>query len=201
MSFNRPDIIRPPSERKSYFLPLTSGCSNNTCTFCGYYGSKLQLRDVDDIKSEIDALALFIREDIQLPNASNVVYAVAQGWDGKRIFLQDYDGSDLPTTISRSTQTDFSRADLKGVTGKFQIGVPIGGQSPPRKLDDALFDDSVMVMSNFQGNWRNGVTMRHNPMAAISKSASGQVISGFWNTTFYGLERISALLSGRQGFQ
>jgi radical SAM superfamily enzyme YgiQ (UPF0313 family) len=96
MSFNRPDIIRPPSEWKSYFLPLTSGCSNNTCTFCGYYGSKLQIRDVADIKSEIDALALFTGSRIRLPNVPKVVYAIAQDWDGKRIFLQDGDALVYP---------------------------------------------------------------------------------------------------------
>jgi len=96
MSFNRPDIIRPPSEWKSYFLPLTGGCSNNTCAFCGYYGSKLQIRDVVEVKSEIDALALFTRSGIRLPNTPKVVYAVAQDWDGKRIFLQDGDALVYP---------------------------------------------------------------------------------------------------------
>jgi radical SAM superfamily enzyme YgiQ (UPF0313 family) len=96
MSFNRPDIIRPPSEWKSYFLPLTNGCSNNTCTFCGYYGSKLQTRDVTDIKSEIDALALFTRSGIRLPGVPNVVYVVAQDWDGNRMFLQDGDALVYP---------------------------------------------------------------------------------------------------------
>jgi radical SAM superfamily enzyme YgiQ (UPF0313 family) len=96
MSFKRPDIIRPPSEWKSYFLPLTSGCSNNTCTFCAYYGSKLQIRDVADVKSEIDALALFTRSGIRLPAIPRVVYAVAQDWDGKRIFLQDGDALVYP---------------------------------------------------------------------------------------------------------
>jgi radical SAM superfamily enzyme YgiQ (UPF0313 family) len=96
MSFSRPDIIRPPSEWKGYFLPLTSGCSNNTCTFCGYYGSKLQIRDVDDVKSEIDAVALFTRSGIRLPDVSKVVYAVAQDWDGKRVFLQDGDALVYP---------------------------------------------------------------------------------------------------------
>jgi radical SAM superfamily enzyme YgiQ (UPF0313 family) len=96
MSFNRPDIIRPPSEWRSYFLPLTSGCSNNTCTFCAYYGSKLQIRDVADVKSEIDALALFTGSRIQLPDVPKVVYAVAQDWDGKRIFLQDGDALVYP---------------------------------------------------------------------------------------------------------
>jgi radical SAM superfamily enzyme YgiQ (UPF0313 family) len=96
MSFNRPDIIRPPSEWKSYFLPLTGGCSNNTCTFCAYYGSKLQMRDVDDIKSEIDAVALFTQHGIRLPNIPRAVYAIAQDWDGKRIFLQDGDALAYP---------------------------------------------------------------------------------------------------------
>ncbi|MCJ7514981.1 MAG: radical SAM protein [Dehalococcoidia bacterium] len=96
MSFLRPDIIRPPSEWKSYFLPLTSGCSNNTCAFCGFYGSKLQTRDLDDVKSEIDALSLFMQGGICLPAVPNVVYAIGQGWDGKRIFLQDGDALVYP---------------------------------------------------------------------------------------------------------
>jgi len=96
MSFDRPDIIRPPSEWRSYFLPLTNGCSNNTCTFCRYYGSKLQIRDVDDVKSEIDAVALFTQKGIRLPNIPTTVYAVAQSWDGKKIFLQDGDALVYP---------------------------------------------------------------------------------------------------------
>lgn len=96
MGFTRPNIIRPPSEWKSYFLPLTSGCSNNTCTFCGYYGSKLQIRPVDDVKREIDALALFTRRGMWLGDVPEVVYAVAQGWNGKRIFLQDGDALVYP---------------------------------------------------------------------------------------------------------
>ncbi len=96
MSFRRPDIIRPPSEWDSYFLPLTSGCSNNTCAFCGFYGSKLQMRDIDEVKSEIDALSLFIRSGIRLPAIPDVVYAVAQNWDGKRVFLQDGDALVYP---------------------------------------------------------------------------------------------------------
>jgi radical SAM superfamily enzyme YgiQ (UPF0313 family) len=96
MDFRRPDIIRPPSEWKSYFLPLTSGCSNNTCAFCGFYGSKLQMREADEAKSEIDALSLFLRNGIRLPNIDGVVYAIAQGWDGKRVFLQDGDAMVYP---------------------------------------------------------------------------------------------------------
>jgi radical SAM superfamily enzyme YgiQ (UPF0313 family) len=75
---------------------VTSGCSNNTCAFCMYYGSKLQMRDVEDVKKEIDALALFTRKGIRLPGVSNVVYDIAQGWDGKMVFLQDADALVYP---------------------------------------------------------------------------------------------------------
>jgi radical SAM superfamily enzyme YgiQ (UPF0313 family) len=61
-----------------------------------YYGSKLRIRDVDDIKREIDAVALFTQSGMRLPNVSKVVYDVAQGWDGKMVFLQDGDALVYP---------------------------------------------------------------------------------------------------------
>ena len=94
--FERPDIFRPPSERESYFLPLTSGCSNNTCTFCGLYGCKLRLRDVREVKREIDALSMYVRHGVRVPDIDNIVYAVAQRWDGRRVFLQDGDAAVYP---------------------------------------------------------------------------------------------------------
>jgi radical SAM superfamily enzyme YgiQ (UPF0313 family) len=54
------------------------------------------MRDVEDVKSEIDAVALFTQSGIRLPNVPRVVYAVAQDWDGKRIFLQDGDALVYP---------------------------------------------------------------------------------------------------------
>ena len=96
MPFERPDIIRPPSEARSYFLPLTNGCSNNTCTFCNFYGAKLLVREVDEVKKEIDALSLYVQKGVFLPTIPNVVYRVAQGWDQGRIFLQDGDALVYP---------------------------------------------------------------------------------------------------------
>jgi radical SAM superfamily enzyme YgiQ (UPF0313 family) len=126
MSFNRPDIIRPPSEWKSYFLPLTSGCSNNTCTFCAYYGSKLQMRDVDDVKSEIDAVALFTQRGIRLPNISRVVYAIAQDWDGKRIFVQDGDALVYPFARLKEV--------LQYLNGKLPAVERIGTYATPQDI-------------------------------------------------------------------
>ena len=94
--FERPDIFRPPSERESYFLPLTRGCSNNTCTFCGLYGTKLSMREVRDAKREIDALAMFMKHGVCLPDFDNIVYTIASRWDGRRVFLQDGDAAVYP---------------------------------------------------------------------------------------------------------
>jgi radical SAM superfamily enzyme YgiQ (UPF0313 family) len=54
------------------------------------------MRDVADVKSEIDVLALFTRSHIRLPDIPKVVYAVAQDWDGRRMFLQDGDALVYP---------------------------------------------------------------------------------------------------------
>jgi radical SAM superfamily enzyme YgiQ (UPF0313 family) len=96
MIFERPDIIRPPSEAGSYFLPLTSGCSNNSCIFCNYYGCKLNLRELDDVKKEIDALSLYFSRGLMVPGTPRIVYAIAGQWDGKRVFLQDGDALVYP---------------------------------------------------------------------------------------------------------
>jgi radical SAM superfamily enzyme YgiQ (UPF0313 family) len=96
-NFTRPDIIRPPSERESYFLPLTAGCSNHSCTFCNYfYSSRLQIRELDEVKKEIDVLELYMKQGIALSGVPDIVYWVAQEWDGKKVFLQDGDALVYP---------------------------------------------------------------------------------------------------------
>ncbi len=96
MTFERPDILRPPSEWRSYYLPLTGGCSNNMCAFCAYYGSKLQIRDVEDVKKEIDALAIYMKHGVRVPAMPEIVYIIARQWDGQRVFLQDGDALVYP---------------------------------------------------------------------------------------------------------
>ena len=94
--FTRPEIIRPPSEWRSYYLPLTSGCSCSTCTFCNYYGSGLQIREFEDVKQEIEALSLYRDKGLVLNGIPDIVYALVSRWDGQRIFLQDGDALVYP---------------------------------------------------------------------------------------------------------
>ena len=96
MPFVRPEILRPPSEHASYYLPLTSGCSNNSCTFCGYCFTTLDLRDLEEVKQEIDAMSLYMTRGIGVQGQPNIVYAILQDWDGRRVFLQDGDALVYP---------------------------------------------------------------------------------------------------------
>ena len=96
MNFERPDILRPPSEAGSYFLPLTFGCSNNSCAFCNFYGQKLQIREINDVKKEIDALSDYRQFGLQAAAQPRIVYYIANEWDGRRVFLQDGDALVYP---------------------------------------------------------------------------------------------------------
>ena len=50
--------IRPPSEAESILLQVTTGCSANTCTFCGgYVGKKFRIKSTDEIFADIDYYA------------------------------------------------------------------------------------------------------------------------------------------------
>jgi histone acetyltransferase (RNA polymerase elongator complex component) len=50
--------IRPPSEARSLLVRLTRNCPWNKCAFCPVYkDSRFSLRDVQDIKDDIDAMA------------------------------------------------------------------------------------------------------------------------------------------------
>lgn len=96
MVFRRPQIFRPPSEAQSYFLPLTRGCSNNSCTFCRYNGAKLAVRDIEEVKQEIDALHLALKGGIRLPSIDPIVYELAPQMTSKKVFLQDGDALVYP---------------------------------------------------------------------------------------------------------
>ncbi|MBN1375450.1 MAG: radical SAM protein [Dehalococcoidia bacterium] len=96
MVFERPEIIRPPSEHDSYYLPLTSGCSNNSCTFCAFSFTSLGIRDLEDVKQEINAMYLYMHNHIMVPGQPDIMYLILRRWNGKKLFLQDGDALIYP---------------------------------------------------------------------------------------------------------
>jgi radical SAM superfamily enzyme YgiQ (UPF0313 family) len=96
MTFERPEIIRPPSEHDSYYLPLTSGCSNNSCAFCAFSFTTLGVRELQDVKQEIDAMSVYVKNKIVTPGQPDIVYMILRRWNGKKLFLQDGDALVYP---------------------------------------------------------------------------------------------------------
>jgi radical SAM superfamily enzyme YgiQ (UPF0313 family) len=79
---DRQVLVRPPSEANSLLLPVTFGCSHNTCTFCGTYSNmKFRIRPVEDIKRDIDEVA---------KNYS---------WSLRRVFLENGDAIIAPQRL------------------------------------------------------------------------------------------------------
>ena len=96
MSFIRPEILRPPSEHASYYLPLTSGCSNNSCSFCAFSFTNLGIRELDEVKQEIDAMFLYMNQRMWVAGMPDIMYEILNDWNGKRVFLQDGDALVYP---------------------------------------------------------------------------------------------------------
>lgn len=66
--------IRPPSEAHSLLIRITRNCPWNRCTFCPVYkGEKFSLRNVNDVKKDIDTVAMFVDRIKQLSERSNHV--------------------------------------------------------------------------------------------------------------------------------
>jgi len=170
MTFERPDILRPPSEARSYFLPLTRGCSNNTCTYCGFYNCKLKVRDIAEVKEEIDALTPYREHNLRLPHIPDVAYYIARQWDGRRVFLQDGDALVYPFSelvevlqylneklpgieriASYATPQDILRRDLKQLKelkdlklGILYMGVESGDDEVLEKIGKGVNHDQMV---------------------------------------------------------
>ncbi len=72
--------IRPPAEADSFLLQVTTGCSANTCTFCGAYkGKPFAIKNSHEIMSDIH------QEAIHYP-------------DTRRVFLMDGDALAMDNT-------------------------------------------------------------------------------------------------------
>lgn len=99
--------IRPPSEGGSSSLLIrpTRNCSWNRCAFCPFYdGEKFQIREVEEVKRDIDSVRS-IKEMLSegSKEVNKVPYdclSVVSRWmksGGKTVFLQDSNSLIMPT--------------------------------------------------------------------------------------------------------
>jgi len=93
--------IRPPSEADSLLLRITRNCPWNKCKFCGIYKrERFSVRQIEDIKADIDQVALYrsnildgIPESLEeLPEETAERYLYIMRWlscGEESVFLQD----------------------------------------------------------------------------------------------------------------
>jgi radical SAM superfamily enzyme YgiQ (UPF0313 family) len=75
---------------------LTSGCSNNTCSFCAFSFTNLGIRELDEVKQEIDAMSLYMNQRMWVAGEPDIIYEILNDWNGKKVFLQDGDALVYP---------------------------------------------------------------------------------------------------------
>ncbi len=99
--------IRPPNEggERSLLIRPTKNCSWNRCAFCPFYnGKKFQIRDVNEMKREIDTIKrirdMLIDNSVEINkvpiNCRSVVSRWVQGGE-RTAFLQDSNSLIMPT--------------------------------------------------------------------------------------------------------
>jgi radical SAM superfamily enzyme YgiQ (UPF0313 family) len=98
--------IRPPSEAHSLLIRLTRNCPWNRCAFCNAYkGTKFSLRSVEDIKKDIDTIAVITQLITRASRDGDALGVPAELYEadqyqvyhianwlahgGKTVFLQD----------------------------------------------------------------------------------------------------------------
>ena len=94
-------VFRPPSEARSLLIQATEGCTHR-CTFCvSNYGKKYLIRDVEEIKKDIDA--------------ARGIY----GAGVRRLFFLDGNAMSMPTpdliTITKHAMHVFPKLERAGV--------------------------------------------------------------------------------------
>ena len=110
-------VIRPPSEAESLILQVTLGCSHNRCTFCPTYkGRRFRIKDIADIKAEIDEAASF--------------------GPFRKVFLADGDALIVPQSKLLAI-LDYLREKIRGLR---RVGIYGNAKSILRKSVDELRD-------------------------------------------------------------
>src|SRR3989304_9711123 len=79
-------VIRPPSEARSFLLPVTEGCSHNRCTFCGTFADfRFSTYPIEEITKYIDHVAEHFGDGV------------------RRVFLENGDALMAPQDVLRAT--------------------------------------------------------------------------------------------------
>lgn len=171
--------IRPPSEAGSYLVRLTRGCPWNKCTFCrSYRKCSFEIRDVAEVKADIDAMAR-IRDEIKSGQPVLDQYgwmvenALSRG--GATAFLQDGD--------SLAMKPDAVRQILAHLKERFPEIVRITSYARSRTMASRSVDDLVSYRELGLTRIHIGMESGHDPLLEIVRKGVTAAKSGIIGKT------------------
>ncbi len=168
-------VFRPPAEARSAIIQATLGCSWNQCAFCEMYTSKkFKVRDFNELKSEIQTLALaykgvkkiFLADGDAFVLSANKLIPILQEINHQFGRIQRISSYALPKDILSKSETDLKELRNLGLKLLY-IGIETGddhllklinkGETYSstvegiRKAHDAGIDTSIMIINGLGG--------------------------------------------------
>ena len=195
--------IRPPSESGSYLLRLTRNCPWNRCEFCRTYKRrKFELREVEEIEGDIDAMAR-LRDHLLARAADSREVAVTTDYEwtvanalshgGTTAFLQDAD-----SLVMKPDQ-------VRRVLGHFRMRFPeverITTYARSRTVARLTVEDLESYREYGLRRIHIGMETGHDPLLEIIRkgATAAQHVKGGRNVVAAGLELSEYLIPGLGG--
>lgn len=194
--------IRPPSEAGSYLVRLTRGCPWNRCGFCVTYRKhKFEIRDVETVLEEIDAMAL-IRDELTAGGgmlkrrpADRYEWVVANALTsgGRTVFLQDAD--------SLAMKPENVRRVLARIRDRFPEVTRVTTYARSRTLASRSLDDLKSFRELGLTRIHVGMETAHDPLLElIHKGVTWEVhVKGGKNAVAAGMEVSEYVMPGLGG--
>ncbi len=146
-------VIRPPSEASSFLLPVMSGCSHNRCTFCGTYkGYTLAIRDLEDVKADIDDVAwnygssvrrIFLENGDALVCPQPFLVNVLNYIKDRFPQLERVSSYAAPKSVLKKTPDDLKELRNLGLTLAY-MGVESGDDAVLRKINKGVTSGQII---------------------------------------------------------
>jgi len=147
------NIFRPPSEANSLLIQATIGCPHNKCAFCAMYkGAKFRMRDVEEIKEDMDMAAKhidprFVRT-MFLPDANTIIMKTDKLLDICRHATSVFDRLERITVyggarfVSRKSVDELKALHEAGLK-RIHMGMESGDDEVLKKMKKGITADKI----------------------------------------------------------
>ena len=149
-------VIRPPSEAQSLLVRVTRNCPWNQCVFCpAYKGVKFSRRPVEEVKSDIDAMAkeygrhndmiktAFLQDADSLILKTDKVLEILNYMKDKFPKLERITTYARATTLKRKSVEEFKQLKEAGLT-RIHAGLESGSEKVLKMIKKGIKPEDII---------------------------------------------------------